>query len=72
MGRRIRYLRQRIGIPATELARRLGVTPSAVGKWEAGRAAPNDPEAVARALGLSPAEFYVASIPEDDASAGAP
>lgn len=68
MGRRIRFLRSRAGIRQIDLARRLGIDPAAVTRWEQGRAAPENPEAVAKALGLSSlAEFYVVAVPPDDA-----
>lgn len=66
MARRIRYLRKRVGIRQAELARRVGISPSAVMRWERGDAAPENPDAVAAALGMSPAEFYVAAIPDPE------
>ena len=66
MARRIRFLRRRAGIRPSELARRLGIHPAAVMRWERGQAAPDNPDAVAQALGLSPAEFYVAQVPGED------
>ena len=65
LGKRIRYLRQRAGIRPSELARRVGIHPAAVMRWERGEASPDNPEAVAQALGLSLAEFYVASVPDE-------
>lgn len=52
----VRTLRKEKGISQRELAELVGVSASAVGEWEAGRATPprQRGEAVARALGVSP------------------
>jgi DNA-binding transcriptional regulator YiaG len=68
MAKRIRYLRRRANLKPAELARKLGIHPAAVMRWEQGKATPDNPEAVAAALGLSLAEFHVATIPDDDAA----
>jgi len=52
----IRRARERMGWSQSELARRIGVSKTAVSKWEDGATAPNRNriELVARALGISP------------------
>ncbi len=67
MAKRIRYLRERAGMRQADLARQLGIHPAAVTRWEQGRASPDNPEAVALALGLSSlAEFFVVTVPGED------
>jgi transcriptional regulator with XRE-family HTH domain len=55
----IRTAREKLGISQPELARRVGVSKSAVGKWEKGESAPNRrrAEKVARVLGLKPEQI---------------
>lgn len=50
----IKRARERLGLSQYELARRLGVSKTAVSKWEDGQTAPNRrrAEAVAKALGI--------------------
>lgn len=52
----IRRARERMGWSQSELARRIGVSKTAVSKWEEGTTAPNRNriELVARALGITP------------------
>ena len=66
MARRIRFLRERAGMRQADLARGVGVHPAAVMRWEQGKTSPDNPEAVALALGLSSlAEFYVVTVPDE-------
>jgi transcriptional regulator with XRE-family HTH domain len=55
----IRRAREKLGLSQTELARRLGVSKTAVAKWEDGETAPKRVRAakVARVLGLSEKEL---------------
>lgn len=52
VGQRILLARQKIGLSQVELARRTGVEPQQVSKWECGRRLPNLPTLVALALVL--------------------
>ena len=59
-GIRIRRFREVARLSSRELAEAVGVVPSALSHWERGSATPTTKhvEAVAKALGLSMAEFY--------------
>lgn len=59
--RRIQFLRKRAGLSQTQLAERLGVARSTVCRYEAGTRRP-PVEAIARALDMTPAEFYSAAV----------
>jgi transcriptional regulator with XRE-family HTH domain len=59
IGRRIRVVREDLGMPAAELARRVGVAPNTVWRYESGEREPSMAmlEKIARALRTEPAEF---------------
>jgi transcriptional regulator with XRE-family HTH domain len=59
IGRRIRDVREDLGMPAAELARRVGVAPNTVWRYEAGEREPSMAmlEKIARALRTEPAEL---------------
>jgi transcriptional regulator with XRE-family HTH domain len=59
IGRRIRDVREDLGMPAAELARRVGVAPNTVWRYESGEREPSMAmlEKIARALRTEPAEF---------------
>ena len=59
VGRRIRDVREDLGMPAAELARRVGVAPNTVWRYEAGEREPSMAmlEKIARALRTQPAEL---------------
>jgi transcriptional regulator with XRE-family HTH domain len=54
---RIQEIREMRGLTASELARRVGVTPTAVWNWEKNSVTPRRPvlEAIANVLGVTPA-----------------
>ena len=52
LGRRIRQAREERGLSQSQVARELGVLPSTVNHWEAGRSRPDDPWLVAQLAGL--------------------
>lgn len=71
-GQRLQFFLDRRGMSQTDLARRVGVFPSAVTMWCSGKTKPKHGrlEAIAVALGVPLAEFFG---PLDvDASAAAP
>lgn len=59
IGRRIRDVREDLGMPAAELARRVGVAPNTVWRYESGEREPSMAmlEKIARALRTEPAEL---------------
>ena len=59
VGRRIRDVREDLGMPAAELAHRVGVAPNTVWRYEAGEREPSMAmlEKIARALRTEPAEL---------------
>src|SRR5215218_10206861 len=59
IGRRIRDVREALGMPAAELARRVGVAPNTVWRYEFGEREPSMAmlEKIARALRTEPAEL---------------
>jgi transcriptional regulator with XRE-family HTH domain len=59
IGRRIREVREDLGMPAAELARRVGVAPNTVWRYESGEREPSMAmlEKIARALRTEPAEL---------------
>jgi transcriptional regulator with XRE-family HTH domain len=70
IGRRIRDVREDLGMPAAELARRVGVAPNTVWRYESGEREPSMAmlEKIAHALRTEPAEL----LREPSPSAGAP
>ena len=59
IGRRIREVREDLGMPAAELARRVGVAPNTVWRYESGEREPSMTmlEKIARELRTEPAEL---------------
>lgn len=57
---RIEHFRARAGLSQSELARKVGVQPSAVANWKAGLAEPRQPTiaAIAVACGVTMARFW--------------
>jgi transcriptional regulator with XRE-family HTH domain len=60
LGRRIRVVREDLGMPAAELARRVGVAPNTVWRYESGEREPSMAmlEKIALALRTEPAELF--------------
>src|ERR671916_2198688 len=69
VGRRIREVREDVGMPAAVLARRIGVAPNTVWRYESGEREPSMAmlEKIARELRTEPAEFLREPVPLDDA-----
>lgn len=69
-GRLVAHWRSKADLTQAELARKVGVTPQAVGSWERGDAVPTEENVVrvAHALGMSLRRFYAA--PPAEAAAG--
>lgn len=62
-GRRLRELREAVGVTLVELGRRAGMLPHAIGRLEYGQREPGwqTVQRLATALGVSVADFVVAS-----------
>lgn len=60
IGQRIAHWRRLANLSQTKLARRLGLNPSSVCKWESGKAEPSEAfkEAMAEIFGISMGQFY--------------
>jgi transcriptional regulator with XRE-family HTH domain len=69
IGRRIRDVREDLGMPAAELARRVGVAPNTVWRYESGEREPSMAmlEKIARALRTQPAELLREPSPSAEA-----
>ena len=69
IGRRIRDVREDLGMPAAELARRVGVAPNTVWRYESGEREPSMAmlEKIARALRTQPAELLREQSPSAEA-----
>src|SRR5215216_2842380 len=69
IGRRIRDAREDLGMPAAELARRVGVAPNTVWRYESGEREPSMAmlEKIARALRTQPAELLREPSPSAEA-----
>jgi transcriptional regulator with XRE-family HTH domain len=69
IGRRIRDVREDLGMPAAELARRVGVAPNTVWRYESGEREPSMAmlEKIARALRTQPAELLCEPSPSAEA-----
>jgi transcriptional regulator with XRE-family HTH domain len=69
IGRRIRDVREDLGMPAAELARRIGVAPNTVWRYESGEREPSMAmlEKIARALRTQPAELLREPSPSAEA-----
>jgi transcriptional regulator with XRE-family HTH domain len=69
IGRRIRDVREDLGMPAAELARRVGVVPNTVWRYESGEREPSMAmlEKIARALRTQPAELLREPSPSAEA-----
>jgi transcriptional regulator with XRE-family HTH domain len=69
VGRRIREVREDLGMPAAVLARRIGVAPNTVWRYESGEREPSMAmlEKIARELRTEPAELLREPAPLDEA-----
>jgi transcriptional regulator with XRE-family HTH domain len=69
IGRRIRDVREDLGMPAAELARRVGVAPNTVWRYESGEREPSMAmlQKIARALRTQPAELLREPSPSAEA-----
>jgi transcriptional regulator with XRE-family HTH domain len=73
VGRRIREVREDLGMPAAVLARRIGVAPNTVWRYESGEREPSMAmlEKIARELRTEPAELLREPVPLAEAPRGA-